>query len=108
MADVRALESLLASRRQGILATINPDGRPQLSNILYFWDAEQEVVRITTTATRVKARNLARDPRCSLHVSGEHFWSYAVSEGEAELSAVAESPADGATGDRPPVSPALR
>jgi PPOX class probable F420-dependent enzyme len=107
MADVRALESLLASHRQGILATVNPDGRPQLSNILYLWDAEQEVARITTTAARVKARNLQRDPRCSLHISGEHFWSYAVAEGEAELSAVAESPGDRATQELLPLHTAL-
>jgi PPOX class probable F420-dependent enzyme len=107
MADVRALESLLASHRQGILATINPDGQPQLSNILYLWDAEQRIARITTTASRVKARNLERDPRCSLHVSGEHFWSYAVAEGEAELSAVAESPGDEATGELLPLHTAL-
>jgi PPOX class probable F420-dependent enzyme len=107
MADVRALETLVAAHRQGVLATINPDGRPQLSNILYLWDAEQRIARITTTASRIKARNLQRDPRCSLHVSGEHFWSYAVAEGEAELSKVAESAGDEACRELLPLHTAL-
>ncbi len=38
----------------------------------------------------------ARDPRVSLHVSATDFWSYAVVEGDAELSAVAADPHDAA------------
>jgi PPOX class probable F420-dependent enzyme len=93
MADKATLEALVAENRQAILATINRDGRPQLTNILYLWDAEQEVALMTTTATRLKARNLRRDPRCSLHVE-RNFWAYAVADGEAEISAAAERPGD--------------
>jgi PPOX class probable F420-dependent enzyme len=85
MSDDARLFDLVASSREGILATIKRDGRPQLSNILYVWDAEQRVARISTTATRAKARNLRRDPRASLYVAGGHFWSFAVAEGEATL-----------------------
>jgi PPOX class probable F420-dependent enzyme len=94
MADRAALEALIAENRQGVLATIHADGRPQLSNILYLWDAERKLALITTTASRVKARNLARDPRCGLHVDGGSFWTYAVADGEAEVSAKAEAPGD--------------
>jgi hypothetical protein len=54
------------------------------------------VVRISTTADRLKARNLARDPRAALHVPGQDFWHYAVAEGDVTLSAVAAVPGDDA------------
>lgn len=87
------LWQFVASRRQGVLATINNDGSPQLSNVLYVGAADR-LVRISTTADRVKARNLARDPRAALHVAGDDFWHYAVAHGTAALS-----PAATATGD---------
>ena len=49
-------------------------------------------MRISTTADRLKARNLARDPRAALHVSGQDFWNYAVAVGDVTLPAVAWSP----------------
>jgi hypothetical protein len=53
-------------------------------------------VRISTTADRAKARNVARDRRAALHVPGPDFWHYAVAEGNVTLSAVAEDPGDDA------------
>lgn len=88
------LLSLIAGTRNGVLATIAADGRPQLSNVLYVWDPDERVARISTTADRVKARNLRRDPRAALHVTGVHFWQFAVAEGPATLSAVAAEPGD--------------
>jgi PPOX class probable F420-dependent enzyme len=90
------LWQLVVSERQGVLATVARDGRPQLSNVLYEPDAESRVVRISTTADRLKARNLARDPRAALHVTGRDFWHYAVAEGDVTLSAVASAPGDDA------------
>lgn len=54
------------------------------------------MVRISTTADRLKARNLARDPRAALHASGQDFWHYAVAMGDVTLSAVASVPGDDA------------
>ena len=99
MADDKALADLVASRDLGVLATIKRDGRPQLSNINYHFDPERRLVRISITADRAKARNLARDPRASLHVSSPDGWAYAVAEGTAELSAVAADPADAAVAE---------
>jgi PPOX class probable F420-dependent enzyme len=79
------LLDVIADHREGVLATIKADGRPQLSNILYVWDAPERTARISTTATRVKARDLRRDQRASLYVAGPHFWSYAVADGDTEL-----------------------
>jgi PPOX class probable F420-dependent enzyme len=80
------LLGLIAENREGVLATIAADGRPQLSNVLYTWDAGERIARISTTADRAKARNLERDPRAALHVSGDHFWQYAVAEGARSRS----------------------
>jgi PPOX class probable F420-dependent enzyme len=95
--DERLL-SLVAdsSARQGVLATVAADGRPQLSNVLYAWDAAERTARISTTADRVKARNVRRDPRAALHVSGDHFWQFAVAEGAVTVSEVAAAPGDAA------------
>ena len=77
------------------MATIGPSGRPQVSNVLYVV-GRARLVRISTTADRVKAKNLARDPRASLHVPGEDFWHFAVAEGTVTLSEVAAAPGDAA------------
>ena len=42
----------------------------------------------------MKGRILRRDPRAALHVSGSHFWSFAVAECDATVSDVATSPGD--------------
>ena len=81
-----ALWSIVTGSRDGILATINPDGTPQLSNVYYVVDAERHLVRLSTTATRTKGRNLLRDPRAVLHVSGRDFFHFAVVEGDVTLS----------------------
>jgi PPOX class probable F420-dependent enzyme len=80
-----ALWSIVTGSRDGILATINPDGTPQLSNVYYVVDAERHLVRLSTTATRTKGRNLLRDPRAVLHVSGPDFFHFAVVEGDVTL-----------------------
>jgi PPOX class probable F420-dependent enzyme len=94
MASEDELWALVQQESQGVLATVARDGRPQLSNVLYVADPRNKVVRISTTAGRVKARNLARDPRAALHVTGRDFWQYAVAEGTTTLSAVAATPGD--------------
>lgn len=80
-------------RRDGVLATLKRDGRPQLSNITYHL-GDDGTVRISVTAGRAKTANLRRDPRASLHVSRSDFWAYVVLEGDAELTATASDPGD--------------
>ena len=82
MATEDDLWQLVEGERQGVLATVAGNGRPQLSNVLYVPGVR--VVRMSTTADRVKARNLARDPRAALHVAGRDFWHYAVARGECD------------------------
>lgn len=84
----------LAGNHRGVLVTLKRDGRPQLSNVVYGFDAGAGRVRVSVTADRAKTANAARDPRVGLHVSSADFWSYVVAEGAAELTAVAADPAD--------------
>ena len=85
--DLDTALSFVRRHRHGVLVTQKRDGRPQLSNIVYAVD-DEGVVRISITAGRAKAANLARDPRASLHVTQDDFYAYAVLEGDAELSPV--------------------
>jgi PPOX class probable F420-dependent enzyme len=85
-------------RDQGVLVTIKRDGRPQLSNIIYVIGADG-TVRISVTAPRAKARNLARDPRASLYVAGDDFWKWIVLEGDTTLTPVAAAPDDATVED---------
>ena len=96
MAIDERLLGIVADHREGVLATIGKSSRPQLSNILYVWDAGQRTARISTTADRIKARNLRRDPRASLYVAGSHFWAWAVADGEVELIGPTTTPGDAA------------
>ena len=89
--------SMLTSSTSGVLATIGSSGFPHLSTVIYAWDRDTDVVRMSTRADRVKARNAARDPHAALFVQGPDMWSFAVAEGEIEVSPVTTKPGD-ATG----------
>lgn len=88
------LEALFSDHGVGALVTLKADGRPQISNVVYWFDRAQQIFQISVTDTRAKTNNLRRDPRVSLHVSSADGWSYAVAEGRAELSPTASDPHD--------------
>jgi PPOX class probable F420-dependent enzyme len=94
MADEKDLFELIAANNEAALAIVKRDGYPQLSNIFYLWDPVERIARITTTDQRVKARVLRRDPHAALYVRGAHFYSWAVAEGDAEVSEVTTTPGD--------------
>lgn len=96
MADEQQLLELIAGSQQGILAAVTRAGYPHLTNVLYVWDAQERIARVSTTADRVKGRILRRDHHAALHVPGAHFWSYAVAECDARTSEVATTPGDDA------------
>ncbi|GGS64278.1 PPOX class F420-dependent oxidoreductase [Streptomyces violaceus] len=89
-----ALSDLLGKQQFGTLASVKRDGRPHLTTMVYSWDPEARIVRFSTTAERVKVKHLRRDPRAALHVQGGDVWSFAVAEGEAEVSEVTTVPGD--------------
>jgi PPOX class probable F420-dependent enzyme len=88
------LLDLLSSRQNGVLVTIKRDGRPQLSNVTFFYDESTRYVRISATDARAKTRNLRRDPRASFYVTTPDLGAYLVAEGNAELTPVAADPHD--------------
>ncbi|MEU7281332.1 pyridoxamine 5'-phosphate oxidase family protein [Streptomyces sp. NPDC045431] len=90
--SAQELSQLLSRQQFGVLASVRSTGHPHLSTVLYDWNAEERVLRVSSTADRLKVRQLRRDPHASLHVSGPDVWSFAVAEGEAEIV----DPADGA------------
>jgi uncharacterized protein len=88
------LLAVIADNSLGVLATLKRDGRPQLSNITYYFDARNTTIQVSVTEPRAKTRNLRRDPRASLLVSSDDGWSYAVADGTATLTPPAGSPND--------------
>ena len=92
--DARML-GFLAENKWGVLATIKHDGRPQLSNVGYAYDSEQQLFRVSVTDSRAKTRNLRTDPRVTLHVASKDFWTWVAVEGTAVLTPVAADPHDG-------------
>ncbi|WP_329139885.1 PPOX class F420-dependent oxidoreductase [Streptomyces sp. NBC_00670] len=89
-----ALLGLLAEHKGGVLVTLKRDGRPQLSNVAHVYYPDERLLRISLTDDRAKTRNLRRDPRASYHVTTADRWAYAVAEGTADLTPVAEDPHD--------------
>jgi PPOX class probable F420-dependent enzyme len=92
-AQQRCLE-LIATQRRGALTAIKKDGRPHLSTIVYAYDPATQLIRVSITADRVKTRLLRRDPRAGLYVSASDYGAWAVAEGSAVLTPVAERPDD--------------
>lgn len=88
------LLAVISGNSLGVLATVKRDGRPQLSNVQYYFDPRNVVVQVSVTEPRAKTRNLRRDPRASILVSSDDGWSYAVAEGTAELTPPAAAPDD--------------
>ncbi len=78
----------------GVVVTLKRDGRPQLSNVGYAYDASRRRIRVSMTEGRAKTANLRRDPRVSFYVNGPRGRAYAVAEGEAVLTPVAAAPDD--------------
>ena len=91
--DPRML-AFVASHSWGVLATIKRDGRPQVSNVGYAYDDEQQLFRVSVTDSRAKTRNLRHDPRVTLHVASKDFWTWVAVEGTADLTPVATDPQD--------------
>ncbi|GAB3069047.1 PPOX class F420-dependent oxidoreductase [Pedococcus soli] len=91
------LLALAAAGHLGGLAALKRDGRPQLSMVNYAFDPAADggpTVRVSVVDGRAKVANLRRDPRASLLVTSADGWSYAVLEGDAELSPVARAEDD--------------
>ncbi|MCF2530337.1 PPOX class F420-dependent oxidoreductase [Yinghuangia soli] len=76
---------LLGASRLGVLATIKADGRPQLSPVMPYYDAETGLLYVSMTEGRAKTANLRRDPRAALEVTSADGWAWATAEGPVTL-----------------------
>ncbi|KAB8170909.1 PPOX class F420-dependent oxidoreductase [Streptomyces sp. 3MP-14] len=76
---------LLAAGRFGVLASLRRTGGPHLSTVAYHWLPERGEILVSSTADRLKTRQLLADGRAALHVRGPDEWSFAVAEGTVEV-----------------------
>jgi PPOX class probable F420-dependent enzyme len=102
-----SLWEVVRGHSRGILATVAPTGHPHLTNMHYLAAPEARMISMTTTSDRVKGRNLLRDPRASLHVQGDDWFTFAVAEGTVTI-AVAERVGDAAIDELHELITALR
>ena len=64
------VRAFLGSPRFGVLGTVQADGTPHLTVMWYM--LEDDEIMMNTTADRVKAVNLRRDPRVALCIEDAH------------------------------------
>jgi PPOX class probable F420-dependent enzyme len=80
-----------------VMATLQPNGRPQLS-LVRPW-VHDGLVEVSLTDRRVKTRNLRVDPRAAFIAVSDDSEQFVVAEGRAELSRLSETAGD-ETGQR--------
>jgi PPOX class probable F420-dependent enzyme len=66
MVDIPESHRDLLESKYAMLATIGPDGRPQVSAVWFLADADG--VKVSLNTTRQKVRNLRRNPACNLFI----------------------------------------
>lgn len=83
--DADGLRQFLVDKRNYVLVTTRADGAPQLSPVTGAQAPDGRLL-ISSYPTRAKARNLRRDPRCSVLVLGDDFGDAWVQvDGTAEV-----------------------
>ena len=80
MSDVA---EFLRNNHDAVLTTFRRNGAAQMSIVTV--GALEDGVAFTTTENRAKLRNLIRNPRCSILVSGPSWRPYLVLEGYAQI-----------------------
>jgi PPOX class probable F420-dependent enzyme len=73
--------AFLQERRFAVLATVNPDGSPQLTTMWFLLDGDD--ILMNTRVGRLKERNMRRDPRISICV--EDGYRYLTVSGRVRL-----------------------
>ena len=66
MPDIPDSHHDLLDAQVATLATVGPDGRPQLSEVWFL--ADDGIIRISLNTSRQKVKNLRRNPACTLLV----------------------------------------
>ncbi len=83
--DIATALDFVRRNHRGVLATIRKNGRPQMSPVVGYVDAEG-LIAISSRETAVKVKNLRRDPRASWCGLGDGFYGDWVQlDGTAEI-----------------------
>jgi PPOX class probable F420-dependent enzyme len=83
--DIPESHRYLLDGQFATLATIGPDGRPQLSEVWFL--ADGTTVSVSLNASRQKTKNLSRNPACSLFLLDlANPYRYRELRGDAEIS----------------------
>jgi hypothetical protein len=69
-----ALRIQLLARSNAVLATINPDGSPHLTELLFYLD-EQDRILLPTPHTTKKVKNVLARPTVTVFISVESGWA---------------------------------
>jgi len=76
-------EDFLSERRNATIATINKDGTPQVTPVIYYWDGS--TFYFSVTKETVKYKNLKRDPRMSVIVDDVLDHHCVIAKGKATV-----------------------
>jgi PPOX class probable F420-dependent enzyme len=76
-------ETLLRRSRNGVLATVGPDGSPHAAPVWYLWDGDE--ILISTPGTTQKIRDIERNPRVALCVDDQVAAEYLTLYGQASI-----------------------
>jgi len=77
------IEDFLSERRNAAIATINKDGTPQVTPVIYYWDGS--TFYFSVTKATVKYKNLMRDPRMSVIVDDVLNHHCVIAKGKATI-----------------------
>ena len=88
--DLDEARAFMREHHRGILATLRPDGRPQMSAITVGVDDQGRAV-ISTSEDAYKVRRIRKDPRVSICVMSENFWKWIQVDGTATVVSLPEA-----------------
>ena len=77
------INDFLSERRNATIATINKNGTPQLTPVIFYWDGS--TFYISVTKETMKYKNLKRDPRLSLIVDDVLDHHCVIAKGKATI-----------------------
>ena len=99
MAEIPASHGDLLSASTAVLATLGPDGRPQLSAVWFL--AEGSTIRVSLNTTRQKVKNLRANPAVNLFILDlQNPARYLELRGDAELADDADYSFAGKVGEK--------
>ncbi|HEX3623367.1 MAG TPA: TIGR03618 family F420-dependent PPOX class oxidoreductase, partial [Acidimicrobiales bacterium] len=82
--DLERARAFVREHHRGVLSTVRADGRPQMSAVSVALDDDGRAA-ISTRETAYKVGHIRKDPRVSLFVMSDDFWSWIQVDGTATV-----------------------